>query len=181
MNRLKILLLVLIVAVLVTVFVQNKEPIALKLLCQQSNSQYCLYRTPQLPLAVWISLFLFGGAMTSILSQIFSRYSYSSPRKKYATDDLYSESKNWVDRDTPSGKNTPNRTTIEKPPSSASNYSIYEADQQPQSVERTGSNYSYKYRPTDREQKNKERDPQTSIDLNKDVNSTQESEDENWI
>lgn len=183
MNRLKILLLVLIVAILATVFVQNREPIALKLLCEDPSSQYCLYQTPQLPLAVWISLFILGGTLTNLLSQTFSRYSYSSSgKKRYVKDDLYPEKKGWVERDDEPEKYS--TTSIErenKISSKANDSKVYEVTQEPEETTRSGSNYSYKYRSSPKEEKSKNKADNTSIDLDKNVNSNSELEDEDWI
>ncbi|MEO0835504.1 MAG: hypothetical protein AAFY16_05850, partial [Cyanobacteria bacterium J06642_3] len=61
MSRIKLLLLILIVAVLSVVFWQNREPIALKFLCGDEGSSFCPQSVP-LPLAVWMGLFILIGA-----------------------------------------------------------------------------------------------------------------------
>jgi hypothetical protein len=71
MNRFKLLLLVLILAVLSVLFVQNQELLSLKFFCADV-SQYCVYQTPQLPLAAWIGLFILAGLFTSLVGQFFS-------------------------------------------------------------------------------------------------------------
>ena len=178
MNRFKLLLLLLIVAILATIFIQNREPVALKLLCEDPRSQYCLYQTPQLPLAAWISLFLFGGAMTSILSQVFSRYSYSGlGRKKYVQDNSDPDP-NWVDRDAASTTATTTKARFSK--GRKNDTSIYEAAQEPQEVERSGSNYSYKYRPNESDRNGKNQNS-TSIDLGKNSEGSTDTDDEDWI
>ncbi|MEO0849750.1 MAG: hypothetical protein AAFY50_25610, partial [Cyanobacteria bacterium J06648_1] len=73
MSRLKILLLALIIAALGIIFVQNRDPIALKLLCADS-SQACLYQTPTLPLSVWIALATVTGAITNLFVQSLTLY-----------------------------------------------------------------------------------------------------------
>ena len=183
MNRLKVLLLVVIVAILATVFIQNREPIALKLLCEDPNSQYCFYQTPQIPLAIWMSLFLLGGVITNLLAQVFSRYSYTRGSKKRSVqDDLYAESqKNWVDRDTPSRKYSTDSVEEEDFNNQSNNTTAYEVEQEPESVKRSGSNYSYTYRTTERDQKDQDKNNNTSIDLDKNANLTADSEDEEWI
>lgn len=184
MNRFKIFLLLLIIAILATLFIQNTEPIALKLLCEDPNSQYCLYQTPQLPTSVWISLFIVGGCLTNLLSQAFNRYSYSgSSKKRYRQDDLYVEKTNWVDRDTQQKKYSTAPTEREDNigRNKADDSDIYEADQKPQEVERSGSNYSYKYRPAEQDKKSKRQAENASIDLDKNTDLTSESEDEDWI
>ncbi len=88
-NRFKLLLLLIILAVLGVLFVQNQQPLSLKLLCPDTNSS-CLYQTPQLPLAVWMGLFILMGTFTSLLWQLLNRFSYSSAKKKsYSSDVLY--------------------------------------------------------------------------------------------
>lgn len=184
MNRFKVLLLVLIIAILATVFIQNRDPIALKLLCEDPSSQYCLYQTPQLPTSVWISLFIVGGCLTNILSQVFSRYSYSgSGKKRQPKDDLYPEKTNWVDRDTQSQRystaSAPQEDNAGR--NKGDDSSIYEAAQKPQEVERSGSNYSYKYRPAEKEKNSNRKTEKTSIELDKNTDLTSESDDEDWI
>lgn len=189
MSRLKLFLLLLILVMLTIVFIQNREPIALKLLCADiaDTSQGCLYKTPQLPLASWIGLFTLGGIMTNLLGQTFSRYSYSSSvKQKNATNDKYSdkypETRNWVD----TGKEGepskyPGVTSPRKDSSAQDNLRIstsYESPQEPQSVERSGSNYSYTYRPADKSQNNKNKIKNNSIDLEK---QTPVQDDEDWI
>ncbi len=180
MSRLKLFLFIILIGVLMIVFVQNREPIALKLLCGDVNNQYCFYQTPQLPLAVWIGLFALGGMLTSLLSQAFSRFSYSGSGKSRKTaNDLYPERQSWVDResqeqyavDSTQTKDTQNRFTEVK---------TYEASQEPQSVERSGSNYSYKYRPADKSYR-QNNSKNNSIDLDKDANITPDKDDEDWI
>ena len=183
MSRLKILLFIMLIGALIIVFVQNREPIALKLLCDDVNNQYCFYRTPQLPLALWIGLFALGGMITSLLSQAFSRFSYSRPgsgKSRKTANDLYPERQSWVDRDSPEQysddstqtKDSQNRFTEVK---------TYEASQEPQSVERSGSNYSYKYRPADKSHERQNNSKNNSIDLDKDANITPDKDDEDWI
>ena len=101
MSRLKILILALIIGTLAIVFIQNQEPVALKLLCNEIDSQYCLVQTAKMPLAIWISLFVTGGIITNLISQVFSRYSYVSFNKtRYSENQKIAKdkNKNWVDR-----------------------------------------------------------------------------------
>jgi hypothetical protein len=165
MNRLKLLLLLLIIAALAIVFVQNQEPITLKLLCPDTT-QACLYQTRQFPLAVWIGLFTLGGLLTNLLGQVFSRYGYASSSKpkyttaskpRYTNNDLYPEQQNWVDEDREQKfqkveRNQRNYSTdstqIQDSPilDGFNKSNSYEKPQEPQNVERSGSTYSYKYR-----------------------------------
>ncbi|WP_319419936.1 hypothetical protein [Pleurocapsa sp. FMAR1] len=181
MSRLKLLLFIILIGVLMIVFIQNREPIALKLLCDDVNNQYCLYQTPQLPLAVWIGLFALGGMLTSLLSQVFSRFSYSGSGKSRKTaNDLYPERQGWVDQD---GKEqyAVDSTQIQDSQNRITDVKTYEASQKPQSVERSGSNYSYKYRPADKSDNKQNNFKNNSIDLDKNTNITPDQDDEDWI
>jgi hypothetical protein len=157
MNRLKFLLLLLIVAALIIVFVQNQEPITLKLLCPDTT-QACLYQTRQFPLAVWIGLFTLAGILTNLLGQVFSRYGYASSGKqkstsaskqRYTDNDLYPDRQNWVDEDRDRRKYSTNSTQLQDSPvvDQFDKSTSYERPQEPQNVERSGSTYSYTYRP----------------------------------
>lgn len=139
MSRFKLFLLFLIIAVLSIVLIQNREPLSLQLLCADDTG-VCWYRTPQLPLAVWMGLFTLIGVIVSLLGQALNRYSYSnSGRPKYIMDDeLYPR-----DRDRRESSSQIEDSIILDKFSDTNNY---EAQQEPQSVERSGSTYSYKYR-----------------------------------
>jgi hypothetical protein len=156
MNRLKLLLLLLIVAALIIVFVQNQEPITLKLLCPDTT-QTCLYQTRQFPLAVWIGLFTLAGMLTNLLVQVFSRYGYASSgqqksttvnKQRYTDNDLYPDRQNWVDEDGDRRKYSSNSTQLQDSPvvDKFDKSTSYERPQEPQNVERSGSTYSYTYR-----------------------------------
>lgn len=187
MSRLKLLILVLIIGALAIVFIQNKEPVALKLLCNEADSQYCFLQTAKLPLAIWISLFVAGGIITNLISQVFSRYSYAIVgRKRYSGDQEFTEdrSNNWVDSNSESNRySTNSKTRIEDTVTSEKKVKLnnYEASQKPQQVERSGSNYAYKYRPVDKERNIQSKTKNNSINLGKDDNISSESEDEDWI
>ena len=88
-NRFKLLLLLIILAVLGVLFVQNQQPLSLKLLCPDINNS-CWYQTPQLPLSLWMGLFILAGIVTSLVWQILNSFSYSSAKKRsYSSDVLY--------------------------------------------------------------------------------------------
>lgn len=187
MSRLKILILVLIIGALAIVFIQNQEPIALKLLCNQLDSQYCLLQTAKLPLSIWISLFVIGGMVTNLISQVFSRYSYTNIRNtRYSESQKSNENRNkkWVGGNSePNSHSDMSANTIKDDSAKAKNRTTnsYEASQKPQEVERSGSNYSYKYRSTDKVGDSQTKTKNTSIDLDKDADIASESEDEDWI
>ena len=180
MSRIKIFLLILIIAVLSIVFIQNREPTTLRFLCGYGSS-YCLFRSTELPLALWIALFTLNGIAINLLGQVLNRYSYSGSRKpKYAPDnELYPDQTNWRENDaaTASNYNKPQDSIQDK----FSNATSYEVRQEPQNIERSGSTYSYKYKEAgDRSRSERDNFRQTSIDLDK--NSTESKEDdEDWI
>jgi|GEM_PF-2494519 len=177
MSRIKILLLVLIIAVLSIIFIQNQQPITLKLLCAD-RSQTCLYRTPSLPLAVWMALAVLTGAISNLLIQTLERTGYRDMRRKptILDEDLYSNgsSQSKSSRSQGYSKTTDFQNSTEEKVKS------YEVEQEPQNVEKSGSTYSYKYREAgskgDRSNSNK-----NSVDPEADINSNSESEGEDWI
>ena len=176
MSRLKLFLLVLILAALSIVFIQNQELIGLKLLCPD-RTQSCFYRTPQLPLAAWIALFVLAGMLINLLGQALNRYSYSGSNKRKYPNDLYPDERR-------AERESRNSTIAEIDDSrerSSYNSTSYEVRQEPKNVERSGSTYSYKYREAgDRpdESKNTKR---SSLEAEIDSNLTQDKDDEDWI
>lgn len=176
MSRLKSLLLILIIVALGIVFVQNREPLALKMLCPDSN-QSCFYQTPTLPLAVWILLFTLGGMITSLLGQALNRYRYSgSTKRKYiATNDIEERRQSWSTRD--SIDRSDSYSTIQDGDSTSTTHSkiSYEKPQEPQSVERSGSTYSYKYK-----DKKGENNSVSTTSTESDINLNKDDE-EDWI
>ncbi|MEL6581262.1 MAG: hypothetical protein AAFQ14_16075 [Cyanobacteria bacterium J06621_12] len=179
MSRIKILLLALIIAALGIVFVQNRDPIALKLLCADS-SQACLYQTPTLPLSVWIALATLTGAIANLLVQTLNRYGYSdSSRKKAILDeDLYPQNKGWKNKKAAAATVELEDSVQDRIPETKS----YETRQEPQNVERSGSTYSYKYREAgDRPKPEQDSIRNNSSESKTDSNATSESDDEDWI
>ena len=180
MSRLKLFLFVLIIVILGVVFIQNREPLALKILCPDTQS--CVYQTPQLPLAVWIGLFTLGGMITSMLGQVLNRYRYSgSGKRRYTSGDLEAESRGWSSRE----RNEPQDDYYrDDRPIRDSNTSVYvptgyEKPQEAEKVERSGSTYSYKYKDKKGDANNIgktsiESETKSDINLDKD-------DDEDWI
>lgn len=180
MSRIKILLLVLILAVLGIVFIQNQQPISLKLLCADRDRS-CLYQTPSLPLAVWIALATLTGAIANLLIQTLDRFGYNNSRRKspILDEDLYSNSTNRQDvGDRQSNSSGRYSTTTNLNDSARDNVSSYEIKQEPQNVERSGSTYSYKYREAGQGDPNNNKN---SVDPKINSNNNSESEDEDWI
>ena len=184
MSRLKLIFLVFIVAILAVIFVQNREPLALKLLCSESES--CLYQTPNLPLAIWMALFILGGILTSLLSHVFNRYRYASygrPRantKDFESDRQWSTTNGRSDRYSASSDKIQDSNVRDRYTSSS-----YEIPQKPESVERSGTTYSYKYRDAREESSNgfpKDNNVRkNSIDSQIDSNIDRDKDDEDWI
>ncbi|MEM8719726.1 MAG: LapA family protein [Cyanobacteria bacterium P01_G01_bin.39] len=183
MSRIKLLLLILIVAVLSVVFWQNREPIALKFLCGDEGSSFCPQSVP-LPLAVWMGLFILIGAIISMLLRTLNAYGYrNSTRKQVILDDeLYPEEKNWQSRSKGQNKTTKlgnPQDTMDQ--GQFAETSSYEVPQKPQNIERSGSTYSYKYREAgERQNHNHESSRKTPREPSRDTNNPQDDE-EDWI
>lgn len=181
MSRIKILLLLLIIAVLSIVFIQNGQPIALKILCADTN-QTCLYQTPSLPLSVWIAIATFTGAIANLLVRALNRYGYSdSSRKKViSNDDLYPEDKGWKDDTDDRSKYSTAAELKDSARDKVADTKVYETKQEPQNVERSGSTYSYKYREAGDRPK-RDNFKSNSSESKTDYNATTESDEEDWI
>ena len=195
-HRFKFLLLLPIAVALGILFVQNQQPLSLKLLCSD-EVQSCWYQTPQLPLALWIGLFILAGTITSLIWQLLNRLSYgSSGKKSYSQTNDFERPRSSRDRFTADAETQPdwqyNRASVEEEPqiTTATNLqdsstinktplSDYEVLREPEKVERSGSTYSYKFR----EKSDRVIDESTSTkpDLNKNINTEEEDEDEDWI
>jgi hypothetical protein len=169
-NRFKLFLLLVLLVVLTILFVQNRQPLALKLLCPDV-SQSCWYRTPELPLALWMGLFIAAGTITSLIWQLFSAWAYSSstpaPPSIYrddinnATNERNVSTKmrfeektslrnsDWESKSTDDNWNQIGNTAKDKELSTTESTTIssdYEIRREPENVERSGSTYSYKFR-----------------------------------
>ncbi len=236
MNRFKLLLVLLILVVLSLLYVQNQEPLSLRLFCADVN-QPCLYQTPQLPLAVWLFSFTLAGVLTSFVWQLFNRFGYPAGKKRELSEPtnffnyqpenvsgfeperrtVYEERRSplesnrqpspsviennnaarsdWEDRQ------NDNDWNIEKPPSQTikdistssqvEQEKSYDKNQEPISVKRSGSTYSYTYREaSDRSQEKKQESkiydanyrminpPYKSV---QDSEKTKDEDDEDWI
>lgn len=186
MSRLKLILLVIIIAILGIVFVQNREPMALKLLCPDS-AEFCLYQTPDLPLAIWMALFIVGGVITSLLTQVFNRYRYGSARTRPNSVDFAEDRNKWSTKASKQDRYSNSPETIEDSKIQDKYRSgNYEAPQKPESVERSGSTYSYKYRDAKNESDNpqlKRENNGNRTSLESEINSkvNLDKDDEDWI
>ena len=178
MSRIKIIILIAIIVVLSIIFFQNREPIALKFLCGDDRSAFCPQSIP-LPLALWIALFTLTGAIIGSLIPVLNRYGYQRPNRKSVPfdEELYS-------KQSKRPSNPPSRAV--NPAANSDSFkttSNYEAEQEPQSIERSGSNYSYKYREASERQhkhSNNDSNPKTSDDSDLELNQAQDDE-EDWI
>ena len=186
MNRLKLFLFLLIIAFLGIIYFQNQEPIVLKLLCP-NDVQSCLYKTPQLPLAVWIGLFILAGIITSLVWQGLNSYSYStSRRQKYNQEKSEPSQRNSMIIENEDDHYSFSPTNIQDGAAEEQIYNstIYEVPQEPQNVKHSGSNYSYKYR-TARESSPENENSKTGIQkesIESEVNlDSQKADDEDWI
>jgi hypothetical protein len=193
MSRIKVLLLILVIAALSIVFIQNREPITLKLLCADAANatQSCLYQTPPLPLAVWIAIATLTGAIANLLIQSLNRYGYkdsykdnyknTSRKPSILDDDLYPSSHPGEKNQNGRQSRYPQTKEIKDTPvNQLSDVKSYEAKQEPKNVERSGSTYSYKYREAgDRLKSEAESSKRNSVEP--EVNANQESNDEDWI
>ncbi|MEL6441149.1 MAG: hypothetical protein AAFQ80_18075 [Cyanobacteria bacterium J06621_8] len=181
MSRIKIIILILLIAVLSIVFIQNRDTeVALKFLCGDVNSTFCPQSIP-LPLTVWIVLFTLLGAIASGLIRFLDRYRHNGSERKSVNfdDELYSS--NWrsdrLNKDSGSSQ-----ARLKKPKQDrAFQNNSYETEQEPQSVERSGSTYSYKYREAGAE-KSKQQDIQDETQPSSQTNSERtQDDDEDWI
>ena len=190
MSRLKLVLLVLIIAALGIVFVQNRDPLVLKLLCPD-NTQSCLYQTPNLSLAIWMALFMLGGLVTSLLGQALNRYRYAGAgRSRPNSDDFVEDRNKWSAKDTRSDR-YPYDERVQDTTRDQYSSGSYEVPQKPESVERSGSTYSYKYRDADEGNssrksvnnlpKKDDKNQKTSIDSEIDSKFDRDKDDEDWI
>ncbi len=188
MSRIKIILLIVIISALSIVFIQNREPVALKLLCGYGTS-FCLFQSRPLPLAIWIGLFTLIGAIANLLIQTLHNYGYADygNRKPLLDDDLYPKNKSWQKKKSREQKSATSTMDLDDSLNSVvqdklPDTSRYEIKQEPQNVERSGSTYSYKYREAgDRPQKSQERTKKNSTESEVNFNVTQEQDDEDWI
>ena len=181
MSRLKLIFLVFIIAILGIVFVQNREPLALKLLCAD-RAESCLYQTRDLPLAIWMSLFILGGILTSLLSHVFNRYRYASYGRPRSNNGDFESDNQWSARN--DGSDRYSRSSNEVRDSDVRDRytsSSYEIPQKPESVERSGTTYSYKYRDAKEDSNGLPKDNKTAIDSEIDSNIDRNKEDEDWI
>lgn len=208
-NRFKLLFLLLILILLAVVFIQNQQPLSLKLLCPDVNTS-CLYRTGELPLAIWMGVFIAGGIFTSLLWQLLNRFSYSSTKQKnYATDVLYDSGENLTTKRSRDSNRYPNVARSRSSQISESSASDWEnissgedwQTQQPpksevensQPATSTSSEYEIRREPENvtvsgstysykfKEASSQEPQKSNAPNLNKESNLDEENNDEEWI
>lgn len=88
MDRLKLVLFLIILTVVAILLGQNRELLALKFFCPDINSASCLYRTPSLPLAVWMGIFAIAGVISSLVWQFLNQAATPTPKstRSYSVD-----------------------------------------------------------------------------------------------
>ena len=185
-NRFKLVLLLLIVLGLGILFVQNQQPLSLQILCPDAN-QFCLYQTRSLPLAAWMGLFILAGTITSFIWQLLNRLAAPVTRpKNYARADnidvaqpqtkrRVSEIQDWDNQ--PDIAASDRDEFLETNPSMSSEY---EVRREPESVTRSGSTYSYKFKDKNDEHQNPQ-DSEGSARRQLDENIDLTKDDEEWI
>lgn len=187
MSRIKIILLIVIIAALSIIFIQNRQPVALKLLCGYGTS-VCLFQSRPLPLSIWIGLFTLLGAIANLLIQTLHNYGYEDygNQKPLLDNDLYPSNKSRQQKKSRKQKSATSTLDLEDPvvQDKFPDTNSYEKRQEPQNVERSGSTYSYKYREAgDRQHQSQERTTKNSTESESEVNLNvpQEQDDEDWI
>ena len=185
-NRFKLVLLLLIVLGLGILFVQNQQPLSLQILCPDAN-QFCLYQTRSLPLAAWMGLFIFAGTITSFIWQFLNRLAAPVARpKNYARADNIELTQPQIKQRVPEIQDWDNQPDIAatdrddflEPNSSMS--SEYEVRREPESVTRSGSTYSYKFKDKNGDRQSPE-DAEVSARRQLDENIDLSKDDEEWI
>jgi hypothetical protein len=188
-NRFKLLLLLLVLAVLGILLGQNRDLLTLKFFCADA-AKSCVYQTPSLPLALWMGLFIVAGIGTSLIWQLLNSLAYPSlkPSRNYedpesyrstgnksrtnSTPDWNGEREPW-DIETVQNDNSYDSVRSATPVDS----NIYERQQQPQQVQRSGSTYSYKFKDASSDSvSGSSQDTPT-----KDSKPKQSEDEENWI
>ena len=80
LNRFKLLVLAIILAILTVLFIQNQELLSLKIFCSDTTSDYCLYQTPSISLAIWMAIFIVLGIFSSLVWQLLKIVANSTTR-----------------------------------------------------------------------------------------------------
>ena len=74
MNRLKFIVVLVVLALTTVLWFQNQDLLALQLFCPEpTEGATCLYLTPQLTVATWMIIFVVAGALSNLLSQVLAR------------------------------------------------------------------------------------------------------------
>lgn len=164
MNRFKFLLLLLLAIAFAVLFIQNRQPLSLKLLCPDAAASSCWYRTPAMPLALWIALFVLAGIISSSLWQLLNSFAYATKSKSYTSPSS--------DRPTQFGETSTTAVSDENITDNVTTTSSYEIEREPETVRRSGSTYSYKFKDKS-EVSERASEPEN--------NSRNNEDDEEWI
>ncbi|WP_036485269.1 hypothetical protein [Myxosarcina sp. GI1] len=167
MNRFKFLLTLLLAIAFAVLFVQNREPLSLKLLCPDTASS-CWYQTSPMPLALWIALFVLAGVLSSLIWQSLNSYAYArKERSRYIASE---PEPNTTQFGNPTSTTTVANESIADTTTSTS--SAYEIEREPETIRRSGSTYSYRFKDKN-ELGERPEEPEN--------NSQKNSDDEEWI
>lgn len=168
MNRFKLLLLLLLAIAFGVLCFQNRQPLSLKLLCPDTASS-CWYRTPSLPLALWIAAFVLAGVISSLIWQSLNSFAYASRRKSRDSADFSEESSSQKEFTTRSA--FPTSVEAENATNTSTTHEI-EQEREPETVRRSGSTYSYKF---------KDKSDRSNEFVDRENNSQKSEEDEDWV
>ena len=168
MNRFKLVLIIIVLALIGILLAQNRQLLLIKFLCPEVNDSNCLYQTPSLPLAAWMILFAIAGLLSSLiwqyLIQVNSSSKLSNSRKSYYTDRPFDKPQAKYSRPQAEVKTTRVDTTVSdwektsaedwdiqetKTPIDekvVNNYEVKAKPPSPQNLNRGDSVYSYKFR-----------------------------------
>ncbi len=174
LNRFKLLVFAIILALLTILFIQNTEPLSLKFLCSNTTSEYCLYQTPSMPLAVWMAVFIVAGIFSSLVWQLFNiagsstkkdresfspsqfseasqtRTSYRENSNLREQPDFSSTNKRYSDSTNPNNSKVSDweqRHSEDWEPTNVPNFTKdYDVSRQSPDVRRGDTNYAYKFK-----------------------------------
>ncbi|MGV2828286.1 hypothetical protein [Myxosarcina sp. GI1(2024)] len=170
MNRFKLLLLLLLAIAFGVLWLQNRQPLSLKLLCPDTATS-CWYRTPSLPLALWIALFVLGGVLSSLIWQSLNSFAYASRRKSGYTPAEFPEEPSTGEGNFTTPSTFASSTEAEN---TATTSSSYEVEREPETIRRSGSTYSYKF-------KDKAKRDRTDESVAGEPDNQKHEDDEDWI
>ena len=93
MNRLKLILILIVLGLMSILLVQNRQPFSLKFLCPDVADPNCFYQTPALPLGIWLLVFAIAGIISSLIWQFLIQTVSNSSGSKSSKNDSNTYSK----------------------------------------------------------------------------------------